>query len=133
MAPNPGGVHRSNHIAMARWRRDPVPALATFSRCGHKFSGTRVRFANDPHRLGTAVVSPPVETELKLELPSSELTRLDKIAPLRRVNVAKRATQVSVYFDCDKFALGQSGVMLGVRLLGRCYSYIFVAAGEGVL
>jgi len=97
-----------------------------------KFSGTCVRFANDPHRLGTTVVSPPIETELKLELPPSELTRLDKLAPLRHANAAKRATQVSVYFDTDKFALRKSGVMLRVRRIGRRYVQTIKAADEGL-
>jgi len=95
--------------------------------------GTRLRLANDLHRLGTAVVSSPVETELKLELPSSELTRLDKLVPLRRAKAAKRATQVSVYFDTDKFALRKNGVMLRVRRTGRRYVQTIKAAGEGLL
>jgi len=77
-------------------------------------------------------VSPPIETELKLELPPSELTRLDKLAPLRHANAAKRATQVSVYFDTDKFALRKSGVMLRVRRIGRRYVQTIKAADEGL-
>jgi triphosphatase len=78
-------------------------------------------------------VLPPVETELKLELPSSELTRLDKLAPLRRAKSTRPTTQVSVYFDTDKFALRNSGVVLRVRRIGRRYVQTIKAAGEGLL
>jgi inorganic triphosphatase YgiF len=57
----------------------------------------------------------PVETEIKLELPSSEVTKLKEFALLRDAKAAKRATQVSVYFDTDKLALRKSDVMFRVR------------------
>jgi hypothetical protein len=45
------------------------------------------------HCLGTPSVPPTVETEVKLELPSSELMRLNKLVPLRRMKPAKQVTQ----------------------------------------
>jgi inorganic triphosphatase YgiF len=78
-------------------------------------------------------VPPPVETEIKLELPSSEVTRLNAIAPLCRAKTAKRAKQVSIYFDTDKFALREHGVMLRVRRTGRRYIQTIKAPGNGLL
>src|SRR3979490_3391151 len=79
------------------------------------------------------VVPPPVETEIKFELPSSEVTRLNAIAPLRRAKIATRAKQVSIYFDTDKFVLREHGVMLRVRRTGRRYIQTIKAPGNGLL
>ena len=76
---------------------------------------------------------PPIETELKLELPSSELARLSRVAPLGRTKAAKRTTEVSVYFDTGKFALRNKGVMFRVRRTGRRYVQTVKAAGTGLL
>jgi triphosphatase len=75
----------------------------------------------------------PVETEIKLDLPSSETPRLDKLAPLRRVRSAKRATEVSVYFDTDKFALRKNGAMFRIRRVGRHHIQTIKAPGQGLL
>jgi triphosphatase len=85
------------------------------------------------HYLGTPSVPPPVETEVKLELPSSEVMRLNKLVPLRRMKSAKRVTQVSLYFDTDKFALRKDGVMFRVRRTGRRYVQTIKATGRGLL
>jgi triphosphatase len=78
-------------------------------------------------------VQPPVETEIKLELARSEATRLNKLAPLRGAKCAKRATQVSIYFDTDKFALRKNGLMFRVRRTGSHYVQTIKAAGSGLL
>ena len=66
----------------------------------------------------------PYRRYLKLELPSSEVMRLSKLVPLRHMTPAKQVTQVSLYFDTDKFALRKNGVMFRVRRTGhRCGRY----------
>jgi len=50
----------------------------------------------------TSVMPPPVELKSKLELPSSEMARLTRLAPLRRAKSVKTAQQVSIYFDTNK-------------------------------
>ncbi len=76
---------------------------------------------------------PPVETELKFELPSCEVTKLNKLAVLRRAKAAKPATQVSIYFDTDKYVLRRNGVMFRVRRTGRRYIQTIKASGRGLL
>lgn len=76
---------------------------------------------------------PPIETEIKLELPSSEVTRLNRLAALRHTEAAKRTTEISVYFDTDKFALRNKGVMFRVRHTGRHYVQTVKTAGTGLL
>jgi triphosphatase len=78
-------------------------------------------------------VPPPVEIELKLELPSSELTRLNELVPVRHAETAKEATQVSIYFDTDKFALRKNGVTFRVRRTGSRYVQTIKADGRGLL
>src|ERR1700730_1476367 len=85
------------------------------------------------HRLGTPSVPPPVETEVKLELPSSEVMRLNKLVPPRRMKPAKQVTQVSLYFDTDEFALRKNGVMFRVRRTGRNYVQTIKTTGRGLL
>jgi triphosphatase len=85
------------------------------------------------HCLGTPSVPPPVETEVKLEFPSSEVMRLNKLVPPRRMKPAKQVTQVSLYFDTDKFALRKNGVMFRVRRTGRRYVQTIKATGRGLL
>ncbi len=75
----------------------------------------------------------PVETELKLEIPSSEVTKLNKLAPLRRAKATKPAMQVSTYFDTEKFALQKNGVMLRVRRTGNRYVQTVKAVRNGLL
>ena len=75
----------------------------------------------------------PVETEIKLELPSPEVTRLNKLAFLRGAKTAKRDQEVSIYFDTDKFALRESKVMFRVRRIGRRYIQTIKAPGNGLL
>ena len=76
---------------------------------------------------------PLVETEVKLELPSSEVMRLNKLIPLRRMKPAKQVTQVSLYFDTDEFALRKNGVIFRVRRTGRNYVQTIKATGLGLL
>jgi triphosphatase len=78
-------------------------------------------------------VPPPVETEVKLELPSSEVMRLNKLVPPRRMKPAKQVTQVSLYFDTDEFALRKNGVMFRVRRTGRNYVQTIKTTGRGLL
>jgi triphosphatase len=76
---------------------------------------------------------PPIETELKLELPSSEVTKLARFAPLRRAKAAKPKKEISVYFDTKKFALRKNGVLLRVRRAGHRYVQTVKAAGSRLL
>jgi inorganic triphosphatase YgiF len=76
---------------------------------------------------------PPVETELKLELPSSEVTRLTRLASLRRAKAVRTAQQVSIYFDTNKFALRENGVTFRVRRIGRRYIQTIKAPNNGLL
>jgi triphosphatase len=79
------------------------------------------------------VVSPPVETELKLELPSSEVAKLTKLASLRRAEAAKTEREISIYFDTNKLTLRKNGVMLRVRRTGNHYVQTIKAAGNRLL
>jgi triphosphatase len=79
------------------------------------------------------LVPSPVETEIKLELPTAEVAKLNKLAALRRANSSQRTKQVSVYFDTDKFALRKKGVMLRVRNTGSRYVQTIKAPGNGLL
>jgi triphosphatase len=76
---------------------------------------------------------PPVETEIKLEIPASEVPRLDRLAALRRAKGAKQTKQVSIYFDTNKLALRENGVMLRVRRDGPRYVQTIKASGAGLL
>ena len=76
---------------------------------------------------------PPVEIEIKLELPSSEMARLTRLAPLRRAKSVRTAQQVSIYFDTNKFALRENGMMFRVRRLGRRYIQTIKAPNNGLL
>lgn len=76
---------------------------------------------------------PSLETEIKFELPSSEVTKLKKLTPLRRAKSAKPASQVSIYFDTAKFALRKKGVTFRVRRIGKRYVQTIKAAGNGLL
>jgi inorganic triphosphatase YgiF len=78
-------------------------------------------------------VPPPVETEIKLELPAPEVTRLNRLAFLRRAKTAKQDKQVSIYFDTDKFALREHNVMFRVRRIGHRYVQTIKAPGNGLL
>jgi len=76
---------------------------------------------------------PPVETEIKLELPSSEVARLTRLASLRRASSVGTAQQVSIYFDTNKFALRENGVTFRVRRIGRRYLQTIKAPNNGLL
>src|SRR5205814_8849114 len=82
---------------------------------------------------GALLVPSSVETEIKFELPPSEVAKLNKLAPLRVAKAAKPASQVSIYFDTGKFALRKKGVMLRVRRTGRRYVQTIKATGNGLL
>ena len=61
----------------------------------------------------------PKEVEIKLELPPENLPRLRSVPLLRALKKpARRETQVSVYFDTDKYKLRRKGLMLRVRRVG---------------
>jgi len=75
---------------------------------------------------------PPVETEIKLELPSSEIAGLTRLAPLRRAKSMRTAQQVSIYFDTNKFALRENGMMFRVRRIGRHYIQTIKAPNNGL-
>ena len=78
-------------------------------------------------------MSPPVETEIKFEIPSSDVASLNKLAPLRRAETVRPAKQVSIYFDTKKFALRKNGVLFRVRRTGRHYVQTIKSAGSGLL
>jgi triphosphatase len=64
----------------------------------------------------------PLEVELKLELPRSALRQFRKLALIRELaSSAKRSTQISVYFDTDKYKLRRHGLALRVRRIGDRY------------
>ena len=64
----------------------------------------------------------PLEVELKLELPLSALRQFRKLALIRELGAsAKRTTQISVYFDTDRYKLRRHGLALRVRRLGDHY------------
>jgi len=76
----------------------------------------------------------PKEIEIKLELAPASLPRLKKIPLIRALEApAKRATEVSVYFDTDKHALRKKGLMLRVRHTGDRYIQTIKATGNGGL
>jgi triphosphatase len=79
------------------------------------------------------VVPAPVETELKFELPSSEVAKLNRVAWLRHGKAAKPATQVSIYFDTDKSVLRKNGMTFRVRRIGRRYVQTIKAPDGGLL
>src|SRR3984893_4751894 len=68
-------------------------------------------------------MSPPRETELKLEVPAHSIARLNSSSLLKRATMPprKRATLVSVYCDTDKLKLRNKGLSLRVRRIGRRY------------
>ena len=76
----------------------------------------------------------PKEIEIKLELAPASLPRLKKIPLIRALAApAKRATEVSVYFDTDKHKLRKNGLMLRVRRIGDRYIQTIKAAGNAGL
>jgi triphosphatase len=76
----------------------------------------------------------PKEIEIKLELAPASLPRLKKIPLIRALEApAKRATEVSVYFDTDKHKLRKNGVMLRVRHVGGRYIQTIKATRPGGL
>jgi len=77
---------------------------------------------------------PPVlarkEVELKLLLPPKSLPALKKVPFLRAINgLAKRTTEVSVYFDTDKRQLHKQGLILRVRKVGDQYVQTIKSSG----
>jgi inorganic triphosphatase YgiF len=97
---------------------------------GHKSNRT---FVARTTISGNPAVPPPVETEVKLELPTSEVAKLNRLAALRRAKSSERTKQVSVYFDTDKFALRENGVMFRVRRNGSRYVQTIKTPGSGLL
>ena len=75
----------------------------------------------------------PVETEIKLALPTSEVAKLNGLAVLRRAKSDDRSRQVSIYFDTDKFALRKNGVTFRVRRTGSRYVQTVKSMGSGLL
>lgn len=57
----------------------------------------------------------PEEIELKLDVPSDQVDRLDRLPLLRRTKPNKSTTLVSVYFDTAKQKLRRNGLSLRVR------------------
>jgi len=58
------------------------------------------------------------ELEIKLALAPAGLPALKKIPLLRTLTTARRATEISVYFDTDNQELRKKGLMLRVRRVG---------------
>lgn len=62
------------------------------------------------------------ELEIKLELPRATLPLIKEVPLLKALTEPpSRATEVSVYFDTDKFKLRKNGLTLRVRKVGRRY------------
>jgi len=73
----------------------------------------------------------PTEIELKFELAPAGLAKLEKIPLLRGLDrKAKRAQQVSVYFDTDERNLYRQGLLLRVRRTGDGYIQTIKASGN---
>lgn len=71
------------------------------------------------------------EIELKLELPRASLSSLNELPLLKPLKPAPgSATEISVYFDTDKFKLRKNGLMLRVRRIGRRYIQTIKATGN---
>ena len=71
------------------------------------------------------------ELEIKLELDAASLPALKKIPLLRALKpTARRATEVSVYFDTEKHKLRKNGVMLRVRRVGDRHIQTIKATGK---
>jgi inorganic triphosphatase YgiF len=71
------------------------------------------------------------EVEIKLELDAASLPALKKIPLLRALKpTARRATEVSVYFDTEKHKLCKNGVMLRVRRVGGRHIQTIKATGK---
>ena len=70
------------------------------------------------------------ELEVKLELVPAGLPALKKIPHLRTRTTARRATEISVYFDTDNQKLRKKGLMLRVRRVGSRYFQTIKASGN---
>jgi triphosphatase len=64
----------------------------------------------------------PTELEVKLELPPAAVPQFRKLPLIRGIEApAKRASEISVYFDTDKQKLRRHGIVLRVRRIGGRY------------
>jgi inorganic triphosphatase YgiF len=60
------------------------------------------------------------EVELKLELPPASLPSIKQVPLLKALKPSpRRAAEISVYFDTDKYKLRKNGLMLRVRRIGH--------------
>jgi triphosphatase len=76
----------------------------------------------------------PKEVEIKLELAPASLPQFKKIPLIRALKApARRATEVSVYFDTDTHKLRKNGLMLRVRRTGNRYIQTIKATGNSGL
>jgi inorganic triphosphatase YgiF len=78
---------------------------------------------------GTAPTSRK-EMEVKLQLPPASLPALKKVPLLRTLTMARRATEISVYFDTVEQKLRKKGLTLRVRRVGSRYFQTIKASGN---
>jgi triphosphatase len=71
--------------------------------------------------IGVALMSPPREIELKLEVPIASLPGVGRCSPLKDADPSARksARVVSVYFDTKKLKLRRNALSLRLRRIGR--------------
>src|SRR5215469_5482415 len=73
----------------------------------------------------------PTEIELKFELAPASISNLKKIPLFRELDrKARRAKQVSVYFDTNKRKLYKKGLLLRVRRTGNHFIQTIKASGD---
>jgi inorganic triphosphatase YgiF len=76
--------------------------------------------------------SPPVETELKLRVPSPAMQRLGTHPALRSGELGPRRKLRAIYYDTPDLALSRAGVALRVRREGRRWIQTVKWAGDVV-
>ena len=91
-------------------------------------------FAFRHSRTPRRVMTSPKEVEIKLQLPPTSLSQLKKIPFIHGLRApAKRATEVSVYFDTPKRKLHKKGLLLRVRRIGDRYIQTIKASANSHL
>jgi triphosphatase len=105
-----------NQRTSAPLRRRSVPARS--------YDGRKLKYPGL-----TAMIAGSKEIELKFELPRSSLSSINEV-PLLKARALSSTTEISVYFDTDKFKLHKNGLMLRVRRIGHRYIQTVKASGN---
>jgi triphosphatase len=134
-ATSPGSRHHGRSLGMAKVLIQ-INAPNVHSRRSATFFGGGL-FQIDPMTgrvrpySGLTAMNPgSQEIELKLELPRASLPSIHEVPLLRALKRAlSSTTEISVYFDTDRFELRKSGVMLRVRRIGNRYIQTVKATG----